>query len=350
MPCGSTQAPRRHPDLPPHPGGRLLLRRQDLLRPTDCAGRRHPLLPVSTTPVRQEPVRGHPQGAVRGQRALVPRTGRPRRVGLVEAPSRRTAELRRRKLQAAGGAARERHAATRCVRTPGRTTGLRRAHARGTLRRPSGGAARPDGPARRRPGGRVRQADPGRAGRTGACRRARRNARRRQRAGDRQPRRPARAVRHHQGLRRARRAHLHHRCEQVQQGEPVLRTEQPHRSHPELALLGDLRLHGCGPRHGVRAGAARAGARRDPRLVQRLRLAGKRERLQPLRHPASLRQPGVRGALVRDRDPALPDRHPAPARLRGPGPRERPRRRRPAVDLRRGRHGPWRRCCSRPAT
>ena len=47
---GQAQAPRRHPDLPPHPGGRLLLRRQDGLRPTDRGRRRQALLPVAPAP------------------------------------------------------------------------------------------------------------------------------------------------------------------------------------------------------------------------------------------------------------------------------------------------------------
>ena len=36
---------------------------------------------------------------------------------------------------------------------------------------------------------------------------------------------------------------------------PLLRLEQPHRHHPRPALLGDLRVHGGRPGHGVRAGA-----------------------------------------------------------------------------------------------
>ena len=44
----------------------LLLRRQDRLRPPARGRRRQALFPVAPSALRQEPVRGHPQGAVRG--------------------------------------------------------------------------------------------------------------------------------------------------------------------------------------------------------------------------------------------------------------------------------------------
>ena len=55
----------------------------------------------------------------------------------------------------------------------------------------------------------------------------------------------ARSVRGGQGERRARALHVSDRSEQVHQGERLLRPEQPHRPHPEPALLGDLQLHGA---------------------------------------------------------------------------------------------------------
>ena len=48
----------------------------------------------------------------------------------------------------------------------------------------------------------------------------------------------------------------------------------------------------------------------DPRLVRRLRLARRREGLQPLRHPPALSKPQVRRLLVRDRHPGIPRRDP----------------------------------------
>ena len=47
---------------------------------------------------------------------------------------------------------------------------------------------------------------------------------------------------------------------------------------------------------------------RDPRLVQRLQLAGGRQGLQPLRHPAAVRQATLRRLVVRDRHPGFPGR------------------------------------------
>ncbi len=100
----------------------------------------------------------------------------------------------------------------------------------------------------------------------------------------------------------------------------------------------------------VRPGAAGSRPGRDPRLVQRLQLAGNQAGLQPLRPAQAVPQPRVRGALVRDRDAPVPGRHADPPGLRGPGPRDDPRQRGPAVGLRRGGDGGPRRCCSRPAT
>ena len=95
----------------------------------------------------------------------------------------------------------------------------------------------------------------------------------------RQPRLPPRPLRGRQGQRRAHPVQLHHRREQVLQGQPVLRPQQPQGHHAESALLGHLRLHGGGPRHRVRAGARRPGPRPGPGLVQRLQLAGRGEGL-----------------------------------------------------------------------
>ena len=48
---------------------------------------------------------------------------------------------------------------------------------------------------------------------------------------------------------------LPHRRQQVLQGQPVLRPQQPQGHHPGPALLGNLRLHGSGPGRRVRARA-----------------------------------------------------------------------------------------------
>ena len=349
---GQAQAPRRHPDLPPDPGGGLLLRRQDWLRPLSRGRRRQALFPVAPAALRQEPVRGYPQGAVRGQRAAVPKPGRARRLGLVQAPSRRAPELRRRQLQAPRRAAGEYRGAVgghRARDGRGRYRGRHRAEA---LRPPPGRAAPAGRAAGGRAGGRVRQTDSGRAGRAG-CREG-------------EPRRPARPVRHDQGLQRSRGAHLHHRCEQEPsagvreggrplaedslQGQPVLRPQQSHRRHPGPRLLDDLRLHRGGPGLGLRAGTAGPGPGSDPGLVQRLQLAGNGEGLQPLRHSQVVPQPRVQGALVRNGDAAVPDRHAPSARLSPP------RTSMPFTPARRCcRPSTWtasppRRCCSRPAT
>ena len=50
---------------------------------------------------------------------------------------------------------------------------------------------------------------------------------------------------------------LPHRGQQVLQGEPVLRPEQPDRHHSRPPVLVYLRLHRPRPRHRVRAGTAR---------------------------------------------------------------------------------------------
>ena len=73
--------------------------------------------------------------------------------------------------------------------------------------------------------------------------------------GARQPRLPAQPVRQHQVCGRARPFHLPHRRQQVLQGQPVLRPQQPQGHHPGPALLGDLRLHGSGPGRRVRVRA-----------------------------------------------------------------------------------------------
>ena len=65
-----------------------------------------------------------------------------------------------------------------------------------------------------------------------------------------------------------RQVHPSDRCEQVLQGQPVLRPQQSHGHHPVAALLGPVRLYGRGPRHGVRARTPRPGPGRHPPLVQ----------------------------------------------------------------------------------
>ena len=163
---GEAQAARRHPDLQSHPRGGLLLRRQDRLRAAAGRRRRRPVLPVAPPPVRQEPVRRHAEGAVRGQRAAVPGARGARRLGLVAPPPRRAAELCGGQLQAAGRAGGEHDRADRGHRTAGRRRLGRRERA-GTLPAIDPIAARAHRRARRGAGGRVRQADSGRARRAG---------------------------------------------------------------------------------------------------------------------------------------------------------------------------------------
>ena len=98
---GETQTADRHADLPRAARAGLLLRRQDALHPAP-ARRRQALLPVAAPPVRQEPVPGYAEGAVRGQRRAVRGAAHPRRPRLVTAPSGGAAELRRRQLHGAG--------------------------------------------------------------------------------------------------------------------------------------------------------------------------------------------------------------------------------------------------------
>ena len=176
----------------------------------------------------------------------------------------------------------------------------------------------------RDPGRRVRQADSRRTGRAGGR--------------PRQPRLPPRPLRGRQGLRRPHPVQLHHRREQVLQGQPVLRPQQPQGHHAESALLGHLRLHGGGPRHRVRAGARQLGPGPGPGLVQRLQLAGRGQGLQPVRHPAAVRHARVRRPLVRDRHAHLSGGHAVqtPGELAGAG--RHAEHGRAVVDLRRRRH------------
>ena len=178
-----------------------LLRGQDGLRAA-TGGRGQALLPVAPAPLRQEPVPRHPQGSVRGQGSAVRRARHPRQVGLVDTPPRAAPELRQRQLQGVGLSAHEPDGAACRHRATG--GGRLRPHERaGAFRRPDRGAARARRMADGRPGRRVRQADPGRPRRAGN--------------GLRQPRLPSRAVRDHQGPRRAHQAHLPDRRKQVLQ-------------------------------------------------------------------------------------------------------------------------------------
>ena len=69
---------------------------------------------------------------------------------------------------------------------------------------------------------------------------------------------------------RARGVHVPDRDQHVLEGEPLFAIEQPHRPDPGSALLGDLRIHGAGSGHGVRAGAGRLGPGAGAGVVQRL--------------------------------------------------------------------------------
>ena len=158
-------------------------------------------------------------------------------------------ELRRRPLQGPWPSRSQRHGAARCRRAareyrckfPDRVRAARIAAGRAArARRTAGGGA----------GRRVRQADPGRPGSPGGR--------------PRQPRLPAGSLRGHQVERRPRALRLPHRSEQVLQGEPVLRAQQPSGPHPGPALLGHLRLYRSGPRCGVRTRAPGARPRCHP--------------------------------------------------------------------------------------
>ena len=206
----------------------MLLRRQDRVRPA-APPRGHALFPVAAAAVRHEPVSGHVEGTVRGQRGTVRGPLHPRPPRLVGAASGGPAELRQRQLHRARDSARGRGVP---VGGPGGGGGHRAARGRGAaaLAPSAAGAASADGAAGGGAGGRVRQADPGRAGGSGG--------------GARQPGLSARAIRGDQGLGRARPVHVPDRHQQVLEGQPVLAIEQPHRSHAGSALLGYLRLHG----------------------------------------------------------------------------------------------------------
>ena len=179
-----TQASHRHPDLPHASGAGLLLHRQDRLREA-AGGRGGPLFPLAATPFRQEPVPRHAEGAVRGQRATVPRSGRPRPVGLVGQPCRGPPELRGRRLHAARLPAGGPRGSTGGPRGTRRRPGADGQPA-GTPAAPDHGVARTHRPGRGGSGGRVRQADSRRP--------------RGSRARPAQPQPAARALRDHQGL------------------------------------------------------------------------------------------------------------------------------------------------------
>ena len=85
-------------------------------------------------------------------------------------------------------------------------------------------------------------------------------------------------------------------------------------------------------------GARRPGPGPGPGLVQRLRLAGRGQGLQPVRHPAAVRYARVRGPLVRDRHAHLSGGHvvQTPGELAGAG--RHAEQHRAAVDVRRRRH------------
>ena len=158
--------------------------------------------------LRQEPVPRHLQAAFRGKRGTVRGACHPRPLGLVSAPSRGAPELRKRPLPGTGRSANGSdgpvgggRARSGGHRTPRQRLGPPRPRdqdAARAHRAASGGARR-----------RVRQADSGRAGHTGDR--------------SRQPGLPARPVRGHQGQRRPYPLQLHHRSEQVLQGQSVLR-------------------------------------------------------------------------------------------------------------------------------
>ena len=223
---GEAQAADWRPDFQ-QGSGRVLLRRQDPFH--WAAGRRGPaLLPLAPAAVRQEPAAGHDQGTVRGQRGAFRRAGHPRQVGLGRSPSRSALELRRRRLQDAGLSGSQLHGEAGCRRAG--SAALRRlCDGARPLRQLDRGAASQGRAGSRRPGGRIRQADPRRLGRAGG--------------GARQSRVPARRLLGRQGFRGACALHVPRRREQVLQGEPVLRPQQPHGHHVGTGVFGGVRLH-----------------------------------------------------------------------------------------------------------
>ena len=137
-------------------------------------------------------------------------------MGLVGAPSGGAPELRQRALPGTGRPA---HGGGGSIGGAGEHVGGRRPpRERSRSPRPRDqDAARAHRPAGRRSRRRVRQAHSRCAGRTGG--------------GAREPRLPARSLLGRQGQRRPRPIHLHHRGEQVLQGEPLLRPQQSYRHH-----------------------------------------------------------------------------------------------------------------------
>ena len=89
QPASRVRLPSRSPDLQRDPPAASQLRRQDALRLPTLQARQAPL-PNPSTPLRQEFVRQHPQGALRGPSQSLPRLGGRRPVELVRPPPRRS--------------------------------------------------------------------------------------------------------------------------------------------------------------------------------------------------------------------------------------------------------------------
>ena len=102
------------------------------------------LLSVAAAAVRQEPVPGHAEGVLRGQRGAVRRAAHPSPARLVAAPPGGATELRQRHLQGAGVAATGRDGATGRPRAGQRGPGAVR-HRIGAFSTSSAGSAPADG-------------------------------------------------------------------------------------------------------------------------------------------------------------------------------------------------------------
>ena len=221
-----TETPNRHPDLPRDSRRAPLLRRQDRLRGATRRGGQA-LLPFPSATLRQEPLRGHAEGTLRGQRAPFPWIGCPRRLGLVRSLSGGALGFRPWEFQRPRPAPLECHGAVGWNGTAYGRGGAVRNRA-GAVRQLGRGTAPPRRAAGRGTGRRVRQADFGRLGNAGG--------------GEGESRLSWQPVFGGQGRRCRHQAHVLHRRQQVLEGQSVLGVEQPSRHYHRPGLRGALRL------------------------------------------------------------------------------------------------------------
>ena len=110
LPCQPAATADRHSGVPGDPCGQLPLRGQDRRRPATGHGG-EALLPFASATLRQEPLRRHPQAAVRRAAEPVPRAGDRAPLGLVGALPGGAARVQRGQLQAARTPSRESYGA-----------------------------------------------------------------------------------------------------------------------------------------------------------------------------------------------------------------------------------------------